>query len=81
MPDIRQRITEFRNQMRPLAPDVRWVDPETFHITLQFLGETKKLDEIQRALQSVRAARIELSFPQCRLLPFSEIAARILGGD
>jgi 2'-5' RNA ligase len=59
---IRQRITEFRNQMRLLAPDVRWVAPETFHVTLQFLGETKKLDEIQRALQTLRSKSTELSF-------------------
>src|ERR1019366_8291221 len=68
-PDIRQRITEFRNQMRPLAPEVRWVSPETFHITLQFLGETKRLDEIQRALHSVRAAPIELSFRNAGFFP------------
>jgi 2'-5' RNA ligase len=68
-PEVRRRITEFRNQMRPLAPDVRWVDPETFHITLQFLGETKRLDEIQRALQSVRAAPIELSFRNAGFFP------------
>jgi 2'-5' RNA ligase len=67
--DIRRRITEFRNQMRPLASDVRWVEPETFHITLQFLGETKKLDEIQRALQSVRAAPIALSFRNAGFFP------------
>lgn len=67
--DIRRRITEFRNQMRPLAPDVRWVEPETFHITLQFLGETKRLDEIQRALQSVRAAPIALSFRNAGFFP------------
>ena len=67
--EVRRRITEFRNQMRPLAPDVRWVDPETFHITLQFLGETNRLDEIQRALQSVRAAPIELSFRNAGFFP------------
>ena len=68
-PEVRRRITEFRNQMRPLAPDVRWVDQETFHITLQFLGETNRLDEIQRALQSVRAAPIELSFRNAGFFP------------
>jgi 2'-5' RNA ligase len=67
--EVRRRITEFRNQMRPLAPDVRWVDQETFHITLQFLGETNRLDEIQRALQSVRAAPIELSFRNAGFFP------------
>jgi RNA 2',3'-cyclic 3'-phosphodiesterase len=67
--DIRQRITEFRNQMRSLAPDVRWVEPETFHITLQFLGETKHLDGIQRALQSVRGSPIELIFRNAGFFP------------
>lgn len=67
--DIRRRITEFRDRMRSLAPDVRWVAPETFHITLQFLGETKKLDEIQRALQAVRAAPVELSFRNAGFFP------------
>ncbi len=60
-PSIRRRIAEFRDQMRAYAPDVRWVGPETFHITLQFLGETEKLDEIRAALQPVRGAPISLS--------------------
>jgi len=61
-PEIRERITAFRNQMRPHAPDVRWVGSESFHITLQFLGETRKLSEIRHALQSVKAAPITLAF-------------------
>jgi RNA 2',3'-cyclic 3'-phosphodiesterase len=69
-PDIRQRITEFRNQMRPLAPDVRWVDPETFHITLQFLGETRKLDEIQRALLTGGLGKpVQLGFRNAGFFP------------
>jgi len=60
--DIRRRIAEFREQMRAYAPDVRWVGPETFHVTLQFLGETQKLDEIKHALHQVRGAVIGLSF-------------------
>jgi RNA 2',3'-cyclic 3'-phosphodiesterase len=60
--DIRRRIGDFREQMRAYAPDVRWVGPETFHITLQFLGETEKLDAIQQALQPVTAAPLRLAF-------------------
>ncbi len=67
--EIRERITEFRKQMRQLAPDVRWVAPETFHVTLQFLGETKKLEEVQRALRSVRGAPVELSFRNAGFFP------------
>ena len=48
--------------MRSYAPDVRWVGPETFHVTLQFLGETPKVNEIQNALQPVRGTAIPLSF-------------------
>jgi RNA 2',3'-cyclic 3'-phosphodiesterase len=61
-PEIRQRIGDFRNKMRAYAPDVRWVEPETFHITLQFIGETEKLAEIRDALQHVQAAAIPLGF-------------------
>jgi RNA 2',3'-cyclic 3'-phosphodiesterase len=69
-PAIRRRITEFRNQMRLLAPpDIRWVSPETFHITLQFLGETKKLDEIKLALQQVKSTPVDLSFRNAGFFP------------
>ncbi len=61
-PGIRERIATFRSQMRALAPEVRWVGPETFHVTLQFLGETKKLDEISSALKQVRRAPVQIAF-------------------
>ena len=71
-PDIRERIAAFRDQMRVFAPDVRWVGPETFHVTLQFLGETKKLDDVSRALQDVKCAPIYLSFRGSGFFPNSK---------
>ncbi|MGA9565857.1 MAG: RNA 2',3'-cyclic phosphodiesterase [Candidatus Korobacteraceae bacterium] len=71
-PDIRERIATFRDQMRALAPDVRWVGPETFHVTLQFLGETKKLDEVRHALQPVNSAPIQLAFRGSGFFPNSK---------
>ncbi|MGC2109153.1 MAG: RNA 2',3'-cyclic phosphodiesterase [Candidatus Korobacteraceae bacterium] len=68
-PEIRQRIAEFRDQMRVVAPEVRWVGPETFHVTLQFLGETKKLDEIRAALREVKAASVQLAFRGAGFFP------------
>ncbi len=68
-PEIRQRIAEFRNQMKAFAPDVRWVGPETFHVTLQFLGETKKLEEIQTALSRIRGSAIQLTFRNTGFFP------------
>jgi 2'-5' RNA ligase len=70
--EIRQRIAAFRNQMRMLAPDVRWVGPETFHVTLQFLGETKKFDEIRRALKTVKAEFVQLAFRGSGFFPNSK---------
>lgn len=67
--DIRDRIAEFRTQVQSLAPDVRWVRPETFHVTLQFLGETKKLEEIQRKLQQVRSSPIAMAFRNAGFFP------------
>jgi len=68
-PDIRRRIARFRDEMKPLAPEVRWVGPETFHITLQFLGETKNLGEIQNALRQVNGVPAEISFRGAGFFP------------
>jgi 2'-5' RNA ligase len=67
--EIRQRITDFRDRLRPLAPDIRWVGLKTFHVTLQFLGETKKLDEIRHALREVKSAPVALTFRGAGFFP------------
>jgi len=68
-PDIRERITAFRDQLRRLAPGVRWVGPETYHVTLQFLGETKKLAEIRDTLVKVNSSPVTLSFHGAGFFP------------
>jgi len=68
-PNIRKRIVEFREQMRAYAPDVRWVGSETFHVTLQFLGETEKLEAIKQALQQVCRDAVSLSFRETGFFP------------
>lgn len=71
-PEIRRRISEFRDRMRPYAPDVRWVGPESFHITLQFIGETERLDDIRTALQQVRGAAVPLTFRGTGFFPYGK---------
>jgi RNA 2',3'-cyclic 3'-phosphodiesterase len=70
-PGIRQRIGEFRDKMRPYAPDVRWVGLETFHVTLQFIGETDKLAEVRSALQQVSGMAVPLAFRGTGFFPNS----------
>ena len=68
-PVIREHIAQFREEVRALAPGVRWVGPETFHITLQFLGETTKLEEIKRALNEVKGEPVTLTFRGAGFFP------------
>jgi 2'-5' RNA ligase len=67
--EIRERIGEFRDQMRVLAPDVRWVAPENFHVTLQFLGETTKIEAIRVALNRVVGPPIRITFRNAGFFP------------
>ncbi len=59
---IRQRIATFVDGVRGFAPDVRFVGPESFHITLKFLGETEKIEAIRSALKEIRGQPIALNF-------------------
>jgi 2'-5' RNA ligase len=68
-PDIRKRITEFRNQLKAFAPAVRWVGAETFHVTLQFLGETAKLEQIRGALEQIKSSLVPLTFRGAGFFP------------
>jgi 2'-5' RNA ligase len=66
---IRQRLREFVNDLHIHVPDARFIGPETFHVTLKFLGETTQLDEIERALAAVRGVPFEISFRGCGFFP------------
>ena len=67
--EIRARVTQFRDDMRELAPGVRWVGPETFHVTLQFLGETQKVEEIKTALTGVTGVPVPMTFRGAGFFP------------
>jgi 2'-5' RNA ligase len=62
--EIRQRMARFMDGLRGFAPDVRWVRPDSFHVTLKFIGEREpeQVEAIRRELASVRAAPVEVSF-------------------
>jgi 2'-5' RNA ligase len=60
---IRARIAGFLDGVRGFAPDARWVQPESLHLTLKFIGEQPKpeIGEISQALESIEANAIELN--------------------
>jgi 2'-5' RNA ligase len=62
--DIRQRIARFVEGVSGFAPDAKWVGPETFHITLKFIGEKSAEDaeRIKQVLRTIKAAPVTASF-------------------
>ena len=63
-PEIRERMTRYLEGVRGFAPEARWVKPESFHVTLKFIGEQKDelVEEIKRELATVRAQPFDISF-------------------
>jgi RNA 2',3'-cyclic 3'-phosphodiesterase len=62
--DIRQRIWRFVEGVRNFAPDAKWVGPETFHITLKFVGEksSEDVERVRQILRKVNATSFDVSF-------------------
>jgi 2'-5' RNA ligase len=61
---IRGRIQRFMEGVSEFAPEVRWVRPESLHVTLKFIGEkpSETVEEIKLALASVRSVAFDLNF-------------------
>ena len=63
---IRERLARFLEGVRGFAPadEVRWVRPESLHLTLKFIGEAgpERAEQIQRALGAIRAQAAKFSF-------------------
>ncbi|HYH00793.1 MAG TPA: RNA 2',3'-cyclic phosphodiesterase [Terriglobales bacterium] len=68
---IRSRISQFSEGLRGFAPDARWVGPETFHITLKFIGKqsAQDVERIKDVLRSIKAAPLEVSFRGYGIFP------------
>ncbi len=60
--EIRDRIENFINEVRELATDARWVNPESLHVTLKFIGEKpdSMVKQIENTLASIQGSPIEL---------------------
>ena len=61
---IRERIARFIEGVQGFAPDTRWVQPESLHVTLKFIGERPEpaVEPIKTALQTIGADAAEIQF-------------------
>ncbi len=62
--DIRGRIARLIEGVRGFAPEVRWVRPESLHVTLKFIGEKdeEEAEKIKRMLDTIVAGAFEMNF-------------------
>src|SRR5215467_1912500 len=74
--EIRARISRFITEMRELAPDVRWVSPESLHVTLKFIGEKPdaSVKQVEKSLASVSATAFNISFRGAGFFPTAKSA-------
>ncbi len=49
---VRKQIAEFQNRLKPYGGNIRWVRPESIHITLKFLGDVlaEQIESITNAI-------------------------------
>jgi 2'-5' RNA ligase len=75
---IRERMRRFLDAVREFAPDLRWVRPESLHLTLKFIGErpAEAVEKIKQSVSSVAADAMEISFRGYGFFP-TPTAARV----
>ena len=63
-PEVRAKIARFLEGVRGFAPDVRWVRPESLHVTLKFIGEQRAelVDAIRESLRKLDSKPMEIRF-------------------
>jgi 2'-5' RNA ligase len=74
--EIRERIALFVDGVRNFAPDARWVNPASMHITLKFIGEQPEfaVEAIMAALKLAEASAPELHFAGYGFFPTAKSA-------
>ncbi|HWO36144.1 MAG TPA: RNA 2',3'-cyclic phosphodiesterase [Candidatus Acidoferrum sp.] len=61
--NIRSRIARFLDGVQGFAPGVRWVRPDSLHVTVKFIGEQPEaqVDEIKRELAGIEADHFDVN--------------------
>lgn len=68
--DIRDAIAKYMDDARRVAPDAKWVRPESYHVTLKFIGEWKRdVREVISALEHVQVPAFDVAFRECGFFP------------
>ena len=73
---IRDRIARFMEGVQGFAPDARWVNPESLHVTLKFIGEQPDaaVEQIKDTLRTASADTTEIHFRGFGFFPTAKSA-------
>jgi len=65
--ELKQSLTRLQREFDGYRPDIRWVGPESIHLTLKFLGEVKEdhLNLIVEGLREVIEGREPFNLRVC----------------
>lgn len=76
--EIRTRVADFVEQVRTFAPDVRWVNVESLHVTLKFIGETPddSVKSVEQVLAEIESIPLQMKFGGAGFFPTAK-AARV----
>ena len=76
--DIREHISRFIEELRPLAPQARWVSTESLHVTLKFIGEQPdaNVKDVEGALGRIAGAEFNVAVCGCGFFT-TEKSARV----
>ena len=66
--EIRKALTTYIDSLRRV-PNVRFMPPESYHITLKFLGEVKDVEGVKAAAASVESGRFSVSIRDVGFFP------------
>ena len=72
IPDsVRAAISRYIDGVRNFAPDVTWVRPESFHVTLKFIGEQKpeQVEQLKQSLTIVKGTPFDIGFHDVGFFP------------
>jgi 2'-5' RNA ligase len=60
--EVRTRISRFLEGIQNFAPEARWVQPESLHVTLKFVGEQnpEQVDAIAERLRRIAGVAFEI---------------------
>lgn len=72
-PEVRQAATQVVRELKSSGADVKWVKPESMHLTIKFLGETpdQQVADIRKALEEALAGKsaLDLTIKECGSFP------------